>query len=164
MRGAPMCCLDRPSRPKRSTSAAIASWPRHDDRRQRAEAEGADREEGDGDVEGAENAPDQRPPGRLAGVADAGQAAARERGHEHQRERADEERHRRRLQASDLAPETRVDGRLQADEAAGRDGEQHRQPRGSLGLQPVLPDADVDRQRRLALPHADHLALDQLGR
>src|SRR5262249_24268532 len=34
----------------------------------------------------------------------------------------------------------------------------------SLRLQPVLADADVDRQRRIAIPHAAHLARDQLTR
>src|SRR5271170_5187862 len=38
-----------------------------------------------------------------------------------------------------------------------------RRPR-SLGLQPVLADTDVDGQRRIVLPHAAHLALDQLAR
>src|SRR5271165_6289457 len=37
-------------------------------------------------------------------------------------------------------------------------------PVSSLGLQPVLPDAHVDGQRRVVLPHSDHLPLDQLGR
>src|SRR6516165_10161074 len=37
-------------------------------------------------------------------------------------------------------------------------------PSRSLRLQPVLADADVDGQRRIAIPHAAHLARDQLTR
>src|ERR1700737_3709032 len=39
-----------------------------------------------------------------------------------------------------------------------------RAPPRSLGLQPVLPDTGVDGQRRVAVPHAAHLELDQLAR
>src|SRR5439155_12870913 len=37
-------------------------------------------------------------------------------------------------------------------------------PARSLRLEPVLPDADVHRQWRVAIPHAAHLPLDQLPR
>ena len=55
------------------------------------------------------------------------EAAAGERGDEHQRERADREGDGRGLQAADLFAEARVDRRLQADEATGGDREQDRQ-------------------------------------
>src|SRR5947209_6917099 len=37
-------------------------------------------------------------------------------------------------------------------------------PACSLRLQPRMPYADVDRERRVAIPHAAHLSLDQLAR
>ena len=70
----------------------------------------------------------------------------------------------RRLKASQLSAEARVDRRLKTDQTARRERRAPPPACGSLRLQPVLAHADVHRHRRLAVPYPDHLALDQLAR
>ena len=157
-----MCCLATPNRPKRSITTEIASWPAITTAVSPLAPSVRTAIERDGHVDGAEQATDERPPRHPARRARGCRARREERRQRQQRDRADEERERRRLDAPDALSQARVDRRLHAHQAARADAEQHRQPRlmhapsaatRSLGLQPVAPDADVDGERRVAVPH-----------
>ena len=96
---------------------------------QAARAERAHGDERDRHVDRAEQAADERPPRRSADVRRASRARrARTRATSTQHGGADEKREGRRLHAPDDFAQARVDRRLHADEAAGADAEQHRQP------------------------------------
>ena len=114
-------------------------------------------DERDRHVHRAEQPADERPPRRPADVCrDCRVPPSHERDDQQQRDGADQERDARRLHAADAPAQARVDRRLHADQAAGADAQQRRKPRHaarSLRLQPVRPDADVHRQRRLARSH-----------
>ena len=162
-----------PSRPKRSITTEIASWPGDHDGGQAARAERAHGDERDGHVDRAEQPADERPPRRPPDVAE--RRRGRRSTNDGDRRAARPCRRGTRSVAACTLP-TRLPSRAligacMPDQAARADAEQHRQPaahrlpRGSLRLQPVR--ARRRRRRRAAaraLPHAAHLALDQLAR
>ena len=128
---------------------------------QAADAERADRPDDRADVERAdEPAADHHVQRRLADVRRSRRACPAISGQQQQRDERDAERDRRRRQAADRAPELRVQRRLRGDGGADRQRRDERDacPRLIWRSQPVVADARVDRQRRVELGRADHLA------
>ena len=90
-------------------------------------------------VDRSQQPSDQRPPRRPPDPAERAQAAADDRGDQHQRGGTDEEREARRRERADHLAQTRVDRRLDPHQAPGRDPHRHGQAAAHFASSQVAP-------------------------
>ena len=155
-----------PSRPKRSISTEIASWPAITAAVRPLAPRRAHGEDRDRHVDGAEQPADERPPRCVADLwRSRRDRLVEERRDDQQRDGADEERERRGLQAADGLPRRELTGAcIPTRQPPRQRREQHGAgPRPHLASSQLRPTPIVHGHRRVVLPHADHLALDQLA-